>query len=42
MFLEREGLRGRARALIPADPTLRQSTEEHFLVHLTPREYRRR
>ena len=31
-----------AGSLVPADPTLRQSTEEHFLVHLTQREYRRR
>jgi N-acetylhexosamine 1-kinase len=28
--------------LLPADPTVRQSTEEHFLVHLEEREYRRR
>jgi len=28
--------------LLPSDPTLRHSTEEHFLVHLTEPEYRRR
>jgi hypothetical protein len=28
--------------LIPSDPTVRQSTEEHFLVHLEDPEYRRR
>jgi Phosphotransferase enzyme family len=28
--------------LIPSDPTVRQSTEEHFLVHLDEPEYRRR
>lgn len=28
--------------LIPADPVLRQSAEEHFLVHLDEPEYRRR
>jgi Ser/Thr protein kinase RdoA (MazF antagonist) len=33
---------GDAGALIPADLTLRQSTEEHFLVHLDEPEYRRR
>jgi hypothetical protein len=31
-----------AAELIPADPTLRHSTEEHFLVHLEEAEYRRR
>ena len=31
-----------AGALIPADPALRHSTGEHFLVHLDEREYRRR
>jgi hypothetical protein len=31
-----------AGALIPADPALRHSTEEHFLVHLSEAEYRRR
>ena len=31
-----------AGALIPTDPTLRHSTGEHFLVHLTDAEYRRR
>ena len=31
-----------AGALIPADPALRHSTEEHFLVHLSDAEYRRR
>jgi len=31
-----------AGALLPSDPTLRQSTEEHFLVHLDEPEYRRR
>jgi len=31
-----------AGALIPADPTVRHSTEEHFLVHLAEPEYRRR
>lgn len=31
-----------AAALLPADPTVRQSTEEHFLVHLPEAEYRRR
>lgn len=31
-----------ARALLPADPTVRQSTEEHFLVHLDEPERRRR
>ena len=31
-----------AGALIPADPTVRHSTEEHFLVHLEAPEYRRR
>ena len=31
-----------AGALIPADPTVRHSTEEHFLVHLPEPEYRRR
>ena len=33
---------GDAGALIPADLTLRQSTEAHFLVHLDEPEYRRR
>jgi hypothetical protein len=28
--------------LLPADPTVRQSAEEHFLVHLDEPEYRRR
>jgi hypothetical protein len=31
-----------AAALIPRDPKLRHSTEEHFLVHLEPAEYHRR
>jgi hypothetical protein len=31
-----------AGALIPSDATVRQSTEEHFLVHLDEPEYRRR
>ncbi len=31
-----------AAGLLPADATVRQSTEEHFLVHLDEREYRRR
>lgn len=31
-----------AAAFIPSDPVLRHSTEEHFLVHLDEREYRRR
>jgi hypothetical protein len=31
-----------AAGLLPTDPTLRQSTEEHFLVHLTGPEYCRR
>jgi hypothetical protein len=31
-----------AAALLPADPTVRHSTEEHFLVHLEEPEYRRR
>jgi hypothetical protein len=31
-----------ARAYLPSDPTVRQSTEEHFLVHLAEPEYRRR
>jgi hypothetical protein len=31
-----------AGAFIPSDPTLRHSTEEHFLVHLDDPEYRRR
>ena len=31
-----------AGALLPTDPTVRQSTEEHFLVHLDEPEYRRR
>jgi len=31
-----------ARAHLPTDPTVRQSTEEHFLVHLEEPEYRRR
>jgi hypothetical protein len=31
-----------AAGLLPADPTVRQSTEEHFLVHLSEAEYRRR
>jgi len=31
-----------ALGLLPADPTLRHSTEEHFLVHLEEPEYRRR
>jgi N-acetylhexosamine 1-kinase len=31
-----------AGALLPSDPTVRQSTEEHFLVHLDAPEYRRR
>jgi hypothetical protein len=31
-----------AGALLPADPALRHSTEEHFLVHLEEPEYRRR
>jgi len=33
---------GEAGALIPADPVLRRSTEEHFLVHLAEPERRRR
>lgn len=28
--------------LLPEDPTVRQSTERHFLVHVSPAEYRRR
>ncbi len=31
-----------AGALLPSDPTVRQSAEEHFLVHLDEPEYRRR
>lgn len=31
-----------ADALLPADPIVRQSTQEHFLVHLSDAEYRRR
>ena len=31
-----------AGALLPSDPEVRQSTEEHFLVHLEEAEYRRR
>jgi hypothetical protein len=31
-----------AQAYLPSDPTVRQSTEEHFLVHLGAPEYRRR
>jgi hypothetical protein len=31
-----------AGACLPADPTVRHSTEEHFLVHLPEPEYRRR
>jgi hypothetical protein len=31
-----------AGAFIPSDPTVRHSTEEHFLVHLDEPEYRRR
>jgi hypothetical protein len=31
-----------AGGLLPLDPTVRQSTEEHFLVHLPEAEYRRR
>jgi hypothetical protein len=31
-----------AEAFLPSDPTVRQSTEEHFLVHLEEPEYRRR
>jgi len=31
-----------AGGLLPADPTVRHSTEEHFLVHLEAPEYRRR
>jgi hypothetical protein len=33
---------GEAGGLLPADPTVRHSTEEHFLVHLEEPEYRRR
>jgi len=33
---------GDAGPRLPADPILRGSTEEHFLVHLSPREYGRR
>jgi hypothetical protein len=33
---------GEAGALIPSDPALRHSTGEHFLVHLSEAEYRRR
>jgi hypothetical protein len=33
---------GQAGDLLPADPTVRHSTEEHFLVHLEEPEYRRR
>jgi hypothetical protein len=33
---------GQAGGLLPADPTVRHSTEEHFLVHLEGPEYRRR
>jgi N-acetylhexosamine 1-kinase len=32
----------RARAWLPADPTVRQSTEQYFLVHLSPDVFRRR
>jgi hypothetical protein len=32
----------KAGELIPSDPTVRHSTEEHFLVHLDEPEYRRR
>jgi hypothetical protein len=28
--------------LLPSDPVVRQSTEKHFLLHLSPEEYRRR
>jgi Ser/Thr protein kinase RdoA (MazF antagonist) len=31
-----------AAAYLPMDPITRQSTEQHFLVHLQPEEYRRR
>jgi hypothetical protein len=31
-----------AAAFLPMDPTVRQSTQEHFLVHLPEAEYRRR
>ncbi len=31
-----------ADALLPRDPVVRQSTEQHFLVHLSPEEHRRR
>lgn len=31
-----------AAAFLPSDPTVRQSTQEHFLVHLPEAEYRRR
>jgi N-acetylhexosamine 1-kinase len=33
---------GEAQEHLPSDPTVRQSTEEHFLVHLEEPEYRRR
>jgi hypothetical protein len=33
---------GEAGDLLPSDPTVRQSTEEHFLVHLEATEHRRR
>ncbi len=31
-----------AAAFLPAEPVLRRSTQEHFLVHIQPEEYRRR
>jgi len=31
-----------AASLLPLDPVVRQSTEQHFLIHLTSEEYRRR
>jgi N-acetylhexosamine 1-kinase len=29
-------------SILPADPTTRQSTEQHYLVHLSPEDYRQR
>jgi hypothetical protein len=31
-----------AEPLLPADPVVREATQRHFLVHLSPEEYRRR
>jgi hypothetical protein len=33
---------GEASALLPADPVVRQSTEQHFLIHIQSEEYQRR